>query len=323
MRLVKTGKPDLEGERLRRPPQHGRGLRQHPGGIDPAAEIGNDRNVGAQAAFDRLLEEPGIFLHRGAAAPILLPGIGKVDFPIDLLLYLGAFPAQIDTQEMTGLELPHARKAGDRSRIGKKRECLVDAADVRFGIDHARGQQCLDLGTEDQEPAAFDLAYRPVKRANAEPVPCNHHLVPGGVVKGDRELAPEALEHALGMFLPHMRQEFGIAARAELVALALKLALALGIVEELAVEHGVNRRILIGDGLLPVGKAHDAQPARAEPYPRLGVEPFLVGSAMGDRIGHILDDEVICAGAAIETYNSYNAAHLLCLFPGGWRSRRG
>ena len=62
--------------------------------------------------------------------------------------------AELDAQVMARRQQLDALEAGHRAGQGEEGEQVIDAAQVGPGVDHARGEQRLDLGGE-QQPVAL------------------------------------------------------------------------------------------------------------------------------------------------------------------------
>ena len=87
-------------------------------------------------------------------------------------------------------------------------------------------------------------------------------------MKCECELASKRFEHAFGVILPQMRQQFGIATSPEFVASPLQLRFALGKIKQLPVEYDMHAAIFVRNRLLPIRKADNAQPPGAETQTR-------------------------------------------------------
>ena len=66
------------------------------------------------------------------------------------------------------------------------------------------------------------------------------------------------------MVFPQVRDQLGVAVRAEAVAAAFQAGRVFGVVEQLAVEDDGDGAVLVGDRLPAVGQADDAEPAGGE-----------------------------------------------------------
>ena len=105
-------------------------------------------------------------------------------------------------------------------------------------------------------------------------------------IERDGELAPELLEDAFAVFLVEVDDDLGVGVRAEDVALGLQLRLALGVVEQLAVEDDRDAAVLVGDRLVAVAEADDGEAAVGEAEAGADQESVVVRSAMPERLRH-------------------------------------
>ncbi len=286
-----------------------RGCRDHIGGIDAAAQIADDRHVGAQPDLDRAAEG-GLELVDEAllvGGIVLVAGVGEVEVPVAVLAHLGALAvaAEGDLEVVAGQHRLHAFKHRAPRAHGEEGEDVVEPARVARGRDAARGQQRLDLGTE-VDPVAL---LRPVQRANADAVAGEEDRALREVDQRQRELAFELREHAFAVLLVEVHDQLGVGVGAEDVALRLQLGLALGVVEQLAVEDDRDRAILVEDRLAAVAEADDGQAAIGKAEALADQEAVVIGSAVPKRLCHGLQDGGIGLAPAGEVDNSCNAAH--------------
>ena len=100
-----------------------------------------------------------------------------------------------------------------------------------------------------------------------------------------------------------------IAAAAEDVAARLQLGLALGIVEQLAVEDHGDGAVLVEDRLLAVSEPDDAEPLLDGADAWCEQCAGLVGSAMGQRRAHARDLRPIRLPSTLEVDHTCQAAH--------------
>ena len=87
-----------------------------------------------------------------------------------------------------------------------------------------------------------------------------------------------------------MRDQLGVAVRAENVAFRFELGLHFRIVEEFAVEDGDDGAIFVVDRLFAVREPDDAEPAIGEPDAGFFEIAVLIRPAMGDGVGHAFED---------------------------------
>ena len=173
------------------------------------------------------------------------------------------------------------------------------------GRHHPRGQEPLDLRGE-EEPIALS---RPEKRADAEPVPGQDQAALTTIPKGQGELAAQVFEHRLAVVFPQVGDQLRVAVGAEPVPLALQLGLALGIVEQLAVEDDGDGSVFVEDRLLAVGQADDAEPPRRQPNARLDKPAFLVRPPVIQGLGHRLKGRLWNGLPSCQINESRDSAH--------------
>ncbi len=151
----------------------------------------------------------------------------------------------------------HALKTGHRPGHAGEGEDLVDAAEIGLCLDHAGGEEALDLRRE-EEPIALT---GPVKRGDAEAVASEGQLVAFHIVEGDRELAAEALEHRLMTLLPEVGNDLRVAVGDEVMSPPCQFRAPFDVIKQLSVEDHKNTAVFIGDRLLAVGETDDAESA--------------------------------------------------------------
>jgi hypothetical protein len=260
-------------------------------GVEAAGEVGADGDICAEAFFDGgeedLLEFVDELVRVGGGGFVAL--VGEVEFPEGLLAddrVLAGFGGGGELEEVTRGEEVDAFEAGDGAGHGGEGEDLIEATSVRLGDDVAGGEEAFYFGSE-EEPVALS---GPVEGGDAEAVPGEGDLVAGLVVESDGELAAELEEDVLATFLPEVGDEFGVAVGDEVVAALEEFGALLAVVEEFAVEDDGDGLVFVGDGLLAVGEADNAEAAGGEGEAGAMEEAFFVGAAMDEGAGHALDD---------------------------------
>ena len=217
-----------------------RGGCNHVGGIDAAGEVADDRHVGPQPDLDRALERRLELVDQPllVGGIVLVAGVGEVEVPIAVLAHLGALAvaAERNLEVVARQDRLHALKHRAPCAHGEEREDVVEPARIGDGGNAAGGQQRLDLGAE-VNPVAL---LRPVQRADADAVAGEEDRAPGKVDQRQRELPFELGEHCLTVLLVEVHDQLGVGVGAKDVAPGLQRGLALGVVEELAVEDDGN-----------------------------------------------------------------------------------
>src|SRR5687768_5372627 len=95
------------------------------------------------------------------------------------------------------------------------------------------------------------------------------------------------------MLLIQVHQHLGVSPGAEPMSFGDQLLIEAGVIVELAIEYDHNGAVLVGDGLVPAGQVHDAEPAHAEANPALDERAPVVGTPMSDRVAHPEDLRLI------------------------------
>ena len=179
-----------------------------------------------------------------------------------------------------------AFEAGDGAGHGGEGEDLIDATAVGLGGDVAGGEEAFYFGSE-EEPVALS---GPVEGRDAEAISGEGDLVAGLVVESDGELAAELAEDVLATFFPKVGDEFGVAVGDEVMAALEEFGALFAVVEEFAVEDDGDGLVFVGDGLLAIGEADNAETAGGECEAVAMEEAFFVGAAVDERASHAFDD---------------------------------
>ena len=148
-----------------------------------------------------------------------------------------------------------------------------------------------------------------MQRADADAVAGEEDGALVEVDQRDGELAAQLLEDAFAVLLVEVDDDLGVGVGAEHVALGLQLRLALGIVEQLAVEDDGDALILVEDRLLAVAEADDGKAAVGEAEAGAQQESVVVRAAMPERLRHRVQRGGIRLALAGEVDDSSDAAH--------------
>ncbi len=114
----------------------------------------------------------------------------------------------------------------------------------------------------------------------------------GLVIEGDGELATELAEDVLATFLPKVGDEFGVAVGDEVVAALEEFGALFAVVEEFSIEDDGDGAVFVGDGLLAIGEADNAETAGGEGEAGAMEEAFFVGAAVDEGASHAFDDAI-------------------------------
>ena len=168
-------------------------------------------------------------------------------------------------------------------------------------------QERLDLAAVDQAAAVVLV----VEGLDAEQVARAHQALLRRVPDGDGEHAAQLLEHAGSPRLVAVHDGLGVAVRDELVAQRLQLGAQLLEVVDLAVECDGDGAARVLHGLARALEVDDAQAAKAHGDAVVHEKALVVGPAMGDAVGHVLDDRPVGVGAVINGGESHESAHAI------------
>src|SRR4029079_44867 len=121
-----------------------------------------------------------------------------------------------------------------------------------------------------------------MQRADTDTVARKQHDALGEVEQHEGELPLELREEILAVLIVEMHDQLAVAAAAEDMAARLKLGLALGVIEQLAVADHGNGTVLVEDWLLAITKPDDAEPLLDGADAWWAQGAGLVGAPMGD-----------------------------------------
>src|SRR5262245_61877151 len=94
------------------------------------------------------------------------------------------------------------------------------------------------------------------------------------------------LEECVSVLLPKMGKQLGVGGGAEVVAFPLELSALLGVVKQLAIEDHPDGAVLVGDRLLAVAEADNAQSSVGEVQAVVAEEAVLIRAAVVERGRH-------------------------------------
>ena len=126
----------------------------------------------------------------------------------------------VDDEPVAGRELRDPGERGARRREVAEREVGVDCVVVELGRDEPAREDALQLRREHDHVARAS----PVQRLDTKPVARDDAGAAVRVPDGNRELAAEPLGEGGAVLLEQVRQDLGVAARCEPVAVPLEVA---------------------------------------------------------------------------------------------------
>ena len=153
---------------------------------------------------------------------------------------------------------------------------------VQRGIDQASGDQALHLRGEGE--AVRETCE--VQGLDAHAVAGQHEAALARVPYRDREHPSESLGKVRSEFLVQVNDDLRVALRGEAVASRGQLGPQLGEVEDLAVEDGPDRLVLVGQRLVAPLQVDDAEAAHPDRRAAAEVEAAVVGAAVANDLDH-------------------------------------
>ncbi len=159
---------------------------------------------------------------------------------------------------------------------------MIQGVQIDAAIDDAGGEQRLDLRSEKQPIARFDVMQRLDARAVAREQ--QRLFVP--VPERDGEHAAQPFERGRTPFLVGVNDRLGVARRVENVARRFQPLPQLAIVVDLTVEDEPDRSVFVVNRLMAGRQVDDAQAAHAESGAGLHVHALIVRSAMANDVAH-------------------------------------
>ena len=187
-----------------------------------------------------------------------------------------------------------------------KAQVLAEALLVE-AYGHTHREQPLDLGGKDEALGVVPVIERLLAEgiAGEDEPPC------AAIPQREREHPVQLSDDRVAAFLVPVDEGLGVALGAEGVP-PLQPSTQLAVVVDLAVEHGLDRLVLAGDGMVGlVREIDDGEPAvgEADPgYAALREIAFGVGPAVGERVRDALQVRARRL-AAVEGHDPADAAH--------------
>ena len=234
-------------------------------GIQPAGQIGPDRDIRAQAdaggvgqQFVQLLGQLGVRTREVVAL------LGEAPVPVHRLPHMAVF----QRQPVAGRDFKNALKQGVGAARRPEGEDLIQRRRRDAGRFRQQGQQRLDFRSEQQPLALAGVE----QRQDADPIPNQQQALAVGVPQRDGELAVQVLHEIVAILLVGMDDDLGVAVGAEPVPRFQQDLAQLDVIENLAVERDPDGPVLVGHGLSAAGEVDDAQAGVAQTDPTVGIE---------------------------------------------------
>ena len=217
---------------------------------------------------------------------------------------LGASGGRPD-EHVSGGELCDAGEGGQRIGHVPQAEERRNPTLVQSAREARQREQRAELRAEGnpvrRQPVAQGL--------DAEAIPRQDQLFGAGVPQGDREHPAQSGDAVRSHLLVEVDDRLGIALRVEAVPAGDQIATQVVVIVDLAVEHDLNRTVLVADRLLPPGDVDDRQPAHAQRDFRSDEVAAVVRAAVDDGVAHRAHRAGGLFGAQRPPREPGNAAH--------------
>jgi hypothetical protein len=213
----------------------------------------------------------------------------------------------------TGLEHEHVAR-GQAPHVAVDRARVVDRESEQAVAQRERVEAAIEACHRDQRSgfrgeADAARVERVVERLDAERVAGQHQPAPPRVPQGEREHPAQALHEGRGRLLVEVEQDLAVAAGAQPMTAATQPRRLFRCVVDVAVAHGPQAAILVGQRLATAGLVDQRQAPVAEAQPAVEVEPAAVGPAVGEARGHRPDGATV-GRPAVEAPFTRDPAHV-------------
>ena len=229
-----------------------------------------------------------------------------VDLVRDVVEALSAQLAALEHHEVAGQQLVHVFEHGLRVVHVLEAQILRQLLAVELLLERGMREERLDLAAVDQAATVVLV----VERLDAEQVARAHEALLRRVPDGDGEHAAQLLEHVRAPRLVAVDDGLGVAVRDKRVTHRLELGAQLLEVVDLAVERDGHRAVGVLHGLARALEVDDAQAAEAHGDVVVHEEALVVGPAVGDAVGHVLDDGLVGLPVVVDRGESHESAHV-------------
>ena len=167
-------------------------------------------------------------------------------------------------------------------------------------------QEALDLGTVDQTLAHALI----VEGLDAKDVAGAHQALLLVIPDGEGKHTAQTLQHRNAPLLVAMQNGLGIALSLEVITASNELLAKLLIVIDLAVEGDDDAAILVFHRLAAALKVDDGQTTETHGDVIVHEVALVVGTAMNDAVGHVLDNGLIGWRVVIYSGKADESAHM-------------
>ena len=269
--------------------------------VDAARQEAADLHVGDLMRRHRFVE------HAVDLVGPLVEPLGLVDLVRDAVEALDVQLAVLEHHEMAGQQLVDVLEHGLRVVHVLEAQVLRQHLAVELFAERRMRQKRLDLAAVDEAVAVVLV----VERLDAEQVARAHEALLRRVPDGDGEHAAQLLEHVRAPRLVAVDDGLGVAVRDEGVAERLELGAQLLEVVYLAVERDGYGAVGILHGLAGAFEVDDGQAAKSHRDVVVHEEALVIGPAVGDAIGHVLDNRLVRFPVEIDRGESHESAHVV------------
>ncbi len=263
--------------------------------VDAAGERHAERDVGEQLAFDGLGEVGANALHPLAAAARV---VGR---PVDARERVLARRVVVgDLEDVPGGEPADAAeqraRPGDVAHVHRQMQARL----VELGADDAAREDRFGFRAERDLLAA----HRVDDGLHADGVADDEERAPAPVEEREGEDAVELRREPDPFLFVEVGEDLGVARGVERVPVAEQVLAQLRVVVDQPVEDDDDVAVLVGHRLPAAGRVEDREAPVAEADAVARVEAVAVGTAVGQRVGHRLDE-----GAVSEAERAGDPAH--------------
>ena len=270
-------------ERLDGRPGQLRSERRHRGAVRPAAERNADRDVRDQPPLDGFAQRRAKLVRRDAPVPAAR-----------LVILAHGQPARVEIEHRV------VRRRKHHDVLEERIEPTVGLGPVQIIRDRLAvrtprngvGQDRLDLAREDQ--LAVDETV--VQRLFPESVPRQEELAHRRFIERERPHPVELMDALRSPFEVRGQDDLGVGPGAERVSLRLQRLPDLAKVEDFAVErdnHAAAPALVDHRLATQLAQVDDRKPSMPEADVLVGIETFVIGSAMTQGVHHRLHEALV------------------------------
>src|SRR5579863_1495491 len=145
----------------------------------------------------------------------------------------------------------------------------------------------------------------------AQTIADQQQAMSGFVKHGERKHSSQLVNTIRSEILVEVNDDFGIGMGTEIVAMAFEFLPKLAEVIDLSVKHHPNRAVFVEHWLVSASQVNNAEPTHSQARTVLNEQPFIVRTAMNQRLTHLVDNVAVNPAVISWADNSSNTAHIL------------